>query len=134
MHGHACPPGWWCVDTGRNPNYGFTSFDDILSAWLSIFQCVTMTNWTDVMYQMQDSLSQLSFIYFILLVLLTAYFAMNLAVAVLVTTFRAVRSRGRRPCVAMPEAGCIRVSCVCQLARIVAHPESPAAANRAADY
>lgn len=89
VYGYACEPGWWCVDTGENPNYGITSFDNILAAWLTIFQCVTMTNWTDIMYQMQDTFSQLSFIYFILLVIFTAYFGMNLAVAVLVTTFRA---------------------------------------------
>lgn len=34
--GHACHPGWWCVRT-RGPNHGFTSYDNILWAWLNIF-------------------------------------------------------------------------------------------------
>ena len=89
-HGRACPGDVefsWCVGAAPDPDYGITSFDNILWAWLSIFQCVTMTNWTDMMYQLQDSVSQWVWIYFVLLVVLTAYFAMNLAVAVLFTQF-----------------------------------------------
>jgi Ion transport protein len=36
-----------------NPNYGFTSFDNILWAWLTIFQCVSLEGWTDTMYYVQ---------------------------------------------------------------------------------
>lgn len=50
--GRACRPGWWCVAT-KNPDYGFTSYDNILWAWLNIFNCITMTNWTSTMYMMQ---------------------------------------------------------------------------------
>ena len=92
-HGRTCqdPDYPWCIDTVPNPNHDITSFDNILWAWLTIFQCITMTNWTDIMYQLQDSVSQWAWIYFILLVVLTAYFGMNLAVAVLFTQFAEVR-------------------------------------------
>ena len=52
VHGHFCQPGWWCKETSP-PNYGFFKFDNILWAWLAIFICLTMTNWTDLMYQLQ---------------------------------------------------------------------------------
>jgi hypothetical protein len=39
-----CKEGW----TG--PNYGITSFDNILFAMLTVFQCITMEGWTTVLY------------------------------------------------------------------------------------
>jgi len=44
------------------------------------------------MYQMADASSQWSWIYFVLLVVLVAYFAINLAVAVLFVNFSEARS------------------------------------------
>jgi hypothetical protein len=38
-----------------NPNYGLTSFDNILWSWLTIFQCVSLEGWTEVMYAVQVS-------------------------------------------------------------------------------
>lgn len=32
------------------PNYGITSFDNIAYAMLTVFQCVTMEGWTEVLY------------------------------------------------------------------------------------
>ena len=32
---------------------GYTTFDDMLAAMLTIFQSITMEGWTDVMYQIQ---------------------------------------------------------------------------------
>ena len=50
--------GVYCFlgDWHSNPNFGLTSFDNILWAWLTIFQCVTLEGWTDVMYYVQVSL------------------------------------------------------------------------------
>lgn len=39
----------------EHPNHGMTSFDNILWAWVTIFQCVTTEGWTDIMYQLQVS-------------------------------------------------------------------------------
>jgi hypothetical protein len=40
-----------CID-GRwsGPNLGITSFDNIGYAMLTVFQCITMEGWTDIMY------------------------------------------------------------------------------------
>ena len=32
------------------PNYGITSFDNIGLAMLTVFQCITMEGWTNMMY------------------------------------------------------------------------------------
>ncbi|KTF85205.1 hypothetical protein cypCar_00024575, partial [Cyprinus carpio] len=44
-----CPNGTVCGNwTG--PNFGITNFDNILFAILTVFQCITMEGWTDVLY------------------------------------------------------------------------------------
>jgi hypothetical protein len=37
----------------ENPNNGMTNFDNIVWAWVTIFQCLTTEGWTDIMYALQ---------------------------------------------------------------------------------
>lgn len=51
-----CPPGTKC-DKGeawKGPNYGITNFDNILFAILTVFQCITMEGWTDILYNVSS--------------------------------------------------------------------------------
>ena len=70
-----------------SPNYGYTNFDNVLSAWLTIFQCISLEGWTQVMYNVADAVSPWGWIYFVLMVILGAFFAVNLALAVLFVSF-----------------------------------------------
>ena len=45
-----CDAGSSCVYYGENPVHGTISFDSIGWAWVTLFQCVTMEGWVDVMY------------------------------------------------------------------------------------
>jgi hypothetical protein len=85
--GHKCAMGAFCVDFGRSPNYGITNFDDVLSAWLTIFQCISQEGWTDVMYWVADAASPWGWIYFVAMIILGSFFAVNLALAVLFVSF-----------------------------------------------
>lgn len=50
-----CQGGW------EGPNGGITNFDNIFFAMLTVFQCITMEGWTDVLYWVQNYfLSRLS--------------------------------------------------------------------------
>jgi len=72
-----------------NPNYGINSFDNILSAMMTIFQSITLEGWVDVMYFLQDGTSPvLGTVFQIVLVLLGALIVMNLFLAVLADNFR----------------------------------------------
>ena len=71
----------------ENPNSGMTSFDNILWAWVAIFQCITQEGWTDIMYAMQDAVSPWVWIYFVALILFGSFFIVNLALAVLYLQF-----------------------------------------------
>ena len=77
----------FCAEGFDNPNYGITHFDNVLGAWLTIFQCISLEGWTDVMYLAKDSVSSWSWIYFTSMIILGAFFAVNLALAVLFVSF-----------------------------------------------
>jgi len=40
----ACKPNW------EGPKHGIVSFDNIIYAMLTVFQCITMEGWTTVLY------------------------------------------------------------------------------------
>lgn len=41
---------WVCRGGWEGPNYGITNFDNFGLAMLTVFQCITMEGWTDMMY------------------------------------------------------------------------------------
>jgi len=66
------------------PNKGITNFDNFGLAMLTVFQCVTLEGWTDMLYHIQDAMgNSWQWIYFISMVILGAFFVMNLILGVL---------------------------------------------------
>ena len=64
--------------------YGKINFDNIGNALLTVFQCLTLEGWADIMYNFQDSYDKyFTAIYFIALVLVWALLLINLIIAVL---------------------------------------------------
>ena len=49
----SCEVGEVCRFYGENPLYGTMSFDSIIGAWMTIFQCITLEGWVDVLYLVQ---------------------------------------------------------------------------------
>jgi hypothetical protein len=86
-HGWLCPAqvdgSSECLNFGENPNAGVTSFDNIMYSVLTIFQCITLEGWTNIMYMCMDATTGWSFLYFIFLVFLGAFFLLNLALGVI---------------------------------------------------
>ena len=52
--GHPCPEDSDCRTYWEGPNYGITSFDNIVYAMLTVFQCITMEGWTSIMYYVSN--------------------------------------------------------------------------------
>ena len=48
--GLKCEDGTVCKDGWEGPNDGITNFDNFPLAMLTVFQCITMEGWTDVLY------------------------------------------------------------------------------------
>lgn len=81
-----------CAVAPWNPYYDFASFDHIFASWVIVLQCMTTTSWQDVMYKAQATTGVLSSVYFVLIVMLGAYFLLNLFVAVLKEKFSVATS------------------------------------------
>ena len=45
-----CPEGFFCADSGKSANNNVNGFDNIIMAWVTILQCISMEGWVDVMY------------------------------------------------------------------------------------
>ena len=54
--------GHFCAQSRANPN-NVTNFDNILWAFATIFQCITLEGWVDVMYFTQDSFGAWTWVY-----------------------------------------------------------------------
>lgn len=80
----SCPDaGQACKFYGVNPLYGTISFDDIGSAWMTIYQCVTLEGWTDVLYMTARVSGVAAGAYFISLVIFGSFYVLNLFLAVM---------------------------------------------------
>lgn len=65
-------------------NYGITNFDNLSSAYLTIFQCTTLEGWSHIMNIIKDGYNELTtIIFFISCVIICSYFLINLTVAVM---------------------------------------------------
>ena len=74
--------GFRCVSVG-NPNSGFTSFDNIMNSSITIFMITTLKGWTDIMYMIRKSTGNIYYdFYFIILIFIGNFFALNLIIAV----------------------------------------------------
>ena len=68
--------------------YGIPGFDNVMQGFLTIFQILTLESWVYLMYNYTDAGSgAISVIFFILVVLLGAFFTMNLVLAIIVDSF-----------------------------------------------
>lgn len=44
-----------CREYWPGPNFGITNFDNILFSVLTVFQCITMEGWTDILYNVSGT-------------------------------------------------------------------------------
>ncbi|CAH8533900.1 unnamed protein product [Schistosoma rodhaini] len=89
-----CPPNYVCKGYWEGPNYGITSFDNIGYAMLTVFQCITMEGWTEIMYSTNDAFGdRFNYLYFVPLIILGSFFMLNLVLGVLSGEFAKERER-----------------------------------------
>uniref|UniRef100_A0A8C7L185 Voltage-dependent N-type calcium channel subunit alpha n=1 Tax=Oncorhynchus kisutch TaxID=8019 RepID=A0A8C7L185_ONCKI len=89
-----CPNGTECTEYWIGPNYGITNFDNILFAVLTVFQCITMEGWVDILYNANDASGNTwNWLYFIPLIIIGSFFMLNLVLGVLSGEFAKERER-----------------------------------------
>ncbi|XP_063148923.1 voltage-dependent L-type calcium channel subunit alpha-1D [Candoia aspera] len=90
LNGTECRGGW------PGPNGGITNFDNFGYAMLTVFQCITMEGWTDVLYWMNDAMGfELPWVYFVSLVIFGSFFVLNLVLGVLSGEFSKEREKAK---------------------------------------
>ncbi|XP_070695947.1 voltage-dependent L-type calcium channel subunit alpha-1D [Pempheris klunzingeri] len=96
-HGRHCLlNGTVCRESWQGPNNGITNFDNFLFAMLTVFQCITMEGWTDVLYWMNDAMGfELPWVYFVSLVIFGSFFVLNLVLGVLSGEFSKEREKAK---------------------------------------
>ena len=81
----------WVLGAARDdPGNGSVNYDTFPYAMFNILVVTTMANWTDQMFPLWDATSSLVAVYYVSLIIIAAYFAMNIF---------AVGSASRRVCV-----------------------------------
>ncbi|XP_028851475.1 calcium channel, voltage-dependent, N type, alpha 1B subunit, a isoform X20 [Denticeps clupeoides] len=89
-----CPNGTVCREYWIGPNFGITNFDNILFAILTVFQCITMEGWVDILYNANDASGNTwNWLYFIPLIIIGSFFMLNLVLGVLSGEFAKERER-----------------------------------------
>ncbi|XP_039530208.1 calcium channel, voltage-dependent, P/Q type, alpha 1A subunit, b isoform X5 [Pimephales promelas] len=90
----SCPEWSSCMGYWIGPNYGITQFDNVLFAVLTVFQCITMEGWTDMLYYSNDALgSAWNWMYYVPLIIIGSFFMLNLVLGVLSGEFAKERER-----------------------------------------
>ncbi|XP_055999821.1 muscle calcium channel subunit alpha-1-like isoform X18 [Ostrea edulis] len=94
--GFSCPNDSVCQKYWAGPNDGITNFDNFGLAMLTVFQCITLEGWTDVLYNINDSLgNSWPWIYFISLIIIGSFFVLNLVLGVLSGEFSKEREKAK---------------------------------------
>ncbi|XP_077956405.1 voltage-dependent L-type calcium channel subunit alpha-1C isoform X8 [Gasterosteus aculeatus] len=89
-NGTVCRVGW------EGPNDGITNFDNFAFAMLTVFQCITMEGWTDVLYWVNDAVGyKWPWVYFVTLIIIGSFFVLNLVLGVLSGEFSKEREKAK---------------------------------------
>ncbi|XP_029444268.1 sodium channel protein type 5 subunit alpha-like isoform X9 [Rhinatrema bivittatum] len=82
-----CPNGFVCLKAGRNPNYGYTSFDSFGWAFLSLFRLMTQDSWETLYQQTLRTAGKTYMIFFVVVIFLGSFYLVNLILAVVAMAY-----------------------------------------------
>uniref|UniRef100_A0A3Q3WJF6 Sodium channel protein n=1 Tax=Mola mola TaxID=94237 RepID=A0A3Q3WJF6_MOLML len=82
-----CPDGFDCLKVGRNPNYGYTSFDTFGWAFLALFRLMTQDYWEKLFHQTLRSAGKTYMVFFVVVIFLGSFYLVNLILAVVAMAY-----------------------------------------------
>ncbi|XP_041857898.1 sodium channel, voltage-gated, type I-like, alpha isoform X1 [Melanotaenia boesemani] len=82
-----CPEGYSCMKAGKNPDYGYTSFDSFGWAFLSLFRLMTQDYWENLYQQTLRAAGKPYMIFFVLVIFLGSFYVINLILAVVAMAY-----------------------------------------------
>uniref|UniRef100_A0A4W4FQY7 Sodium channel protein n=1 Tax=Electrophorus electricus TaxID=8005 RepID=A0A4W4FQY7_ELEEL len=82
-----CPEGYTCMKAGRNPNYGYTNYDNFAWTFLCLFRLMLQDYWENL-YQMTLRAAGKSYmVFFIMVIFLGSFYLINLILAVVAMAY-----------------------------------------------
>ena len=78
---------FYCGKSNENPNYGITSFDNLLYTLLVLIQSLTKEGWSITMDDVKQTSSQYSYLYFESYIIIASFYLLNLTLAVIYFKF-----------------------------------------------
>ncbi|XP_044153723.1 sodium channel protein type 4 subunit alpha isoform X2 [Bufo gargarizans] len=82
-----CPESYTCMKTGRNPNYGYTSYDSFNWAFLALFRLMTQDYWENLFQLTLRSAGKTYMVFFVLVIFLGSFYLINLILAVVAMAY-----------------------------------------------
>ncbi|KAG6922717.1 sodium channel, voltage-gated, type IV, alpha, partial [Chelydra serpentina] len=82
-----CPEGFMCMKAGRNPNYGYTSYDTFSWAFLSLFRLMTQDFWENLFQLTLRAAGKTYMIFFVVVIFLGSFYLINLILAVVAMAY-----------------------------------------------
>ena len=79
---------YWRDSGIEDLNFGYSCFDHLASAFLTIFQCITLEGWIDVSNIFEDAYKVWFVdVYFLLCIIVCSFFVLNLTIAVMLLKY-----------------------------------------------
>lgn len=104
-----CPEGYMCLQGyGKNPNYGYTSFDTFGWAFLSAFRLMTQDFWENLYQLVLRSAGPWHMLFFIVIIFLGSFYLVNLILAIVAMSYDELQKKAEEEEAAEEEA--LRVS------------------------
>ncbi|XP_061087082.1 sodium channel protein type 4 subunit alpha A isoform X2 [Conger conger] len=82
-----CPEGFTCMKAGRNPNYGYTSYDSFGWAFLALFRLMTQDYWENLFQLTLRAAGKTYMIFFVVVIFLGSFYLINLILAVVAMAY-----------------------------------------------
>ncbi|XP_062420021.1 sodium channel, voltage gated, type VIII, alpha subunit b isoform X1 [Pungitius pungitius] len=82
-----CPEGYTCMKAGRNPDYGYTSFDSFGWAFLTLFRLMTQDFWENLYMLTLRAAGKTYMIFFVLVIFVGSFYLVNLILAVVAMAY-----------------------------------------------
>ncbi|XP_047672352.1 sodium channel protein type 4 subunit alpha B isoform X3 [Tachysurus fulvidraco] len=82
-----CPEGYLCMKAGRNPNYGYTSYDNFGWAFLALFRLMTQDYWENLFQLTLRAAGKTYMIFFVVIIFLGSFYLINLILAVVAMAY-----------------------------------------------
>ncbi|XP_062421881.1 sodium channel protein type 4 subunit alpha B isoform X2 [Pungitius pungitius] len=82
-----CPEGYICLKAGRNPNYGYTSYDSFGWAFLSLVRLMTQDFWENLFQLTLRAAGKTYMMFFVVVIFLGSFYLINLILAVVAMAY-----------------------------------------------